>query len=113
MSAASWDPVIEQNVTFKRTITWEDDDGPVDPTGWTASMQIRDPDGTLLVDFTDYITIDTVAKTLVLNVPVSVTKDLTFKNADYDLRLVHPDGPEVEAIRLLKGKASVSEGMSV
>jgi len=113
MSAAIWNFIIEQNATFRRTIIWEDDDGPVDLTGWTAAMQIRDQNGELLIDFTPYISMDTEQQTLLLDVPASVTQELYFKNALFDVRLVHPGSEDADVIRLLQGKAEVSAAVTV
>lgn len=113
MSAGLWDFVIEQGATFTRTIQWEDEDGPVDPTGWTVAMQIRTLSGTLLVDLSSVdppggIELDSVAKRAIVTIPATVTALLNFKGARHDVLLVHPDGPQVDAIRLLEGEVDVS-----
>lgn len=68
---------------------------PVDLTGYTARMKIKNrPGGTeylSLVSPTD-IVLDTAAKTITVTVSATATALLTFKNAVYDLELVSAGG---------------------
>lgn len=66
---------------------------PVPLAGYTARMQLREKltSETVLLELTTengYIDIDTAAYTITLNVPASITEDLSFKSAVYSLELV-------------------------
>ncbi len=42
MPAAYWKIVIEQGATWRRVLTLSDADGPIDLTGYSARLQIRE-----------------------------------------------------------------------
>jgi hypothetical protein len=103
LSAGDWDLYIEQGATFlQRFIVDDDPDFTWD--GWTARSQIRSEasaTGELLLDLTDYLTVD--GAEIRLSIPASVTETLT-RNGRWDLEVVN--GSTV--VRLLNGRAIVS-----
>lgn len=91
---------------------------PVDLTGKTARMKIRtreDKTSTLLAssDPADgvlnvlVLTVDTVAKTISLNIPATATEAFTWKTGYYDIELVGPTADDV--LELASGKVSVTK----
>ncbi len=77
MSAGDWDLYIEQGATFLQRFTVEDDPD-FSWTGWTARSQIRSEasaNGELLLDPTDYLTVD--GPEIRIAIPASVTETLT------------------------------------
>jgi hypothetical protein len=103
LSAGDWDLYIEQGATFVQAFT-VDDDPDFTWDGWTARSQIRSeagPNGELLLDLTDYLTVD--GAEIRIAIPASVTATLT-RNGRWDLEVVN--GPTV--VRLLNGKVVVS-----
>lgn len=103
LSAGDWDLYIEQGSTFvERFIV--DDDPAFTWDGWTARSQIRSEasaNGALLLDLTDYLTVD--GGEIRVAVPAAVTSTLT-RNGRWDLEVVN--GATV--VRLLNGKVIVS-----
>jgi hypothetical protein len=103
LSAGDWDLYIEQGSTFLQRFT-VDDDPDFTWDGWTARSQIRSEasaNGELLLDLTDYLTVD--GAEIRLAIPASVTETLT-RNGRWDLEVVQ--GATV--VRLLNGRAIVS-----
>lgn len=130
MPAAKRDLYIEQGATFKLGFNWygilSDGDGnpvldengnpqpggPVDLTGATARMQIRETYvGAPLLSATNAngrITLGTTNGRVDIKFPSSVTDLLTTENAIYDLEISLPDTPEPDVQRVLEGKVKVS-----
>jgi len=83
---------------------------PVDMTGMTARMAIKDKvGGTELLRLSTengQITLDVPACIIRLTLPAAVTEALSWKNGVYDLELVSLDGT---VSRLLAGKIKVSD----
>lgn len=103
LSAGDWDLYIEQGATFLQKFT-VDDDPEFTWDGWTARSQIRSEasaTGDLLLDLTDYLTVD--GAEIRISIPASVTETLT-RNGRWDLEVVN--GSTV--VRLLNGRAIVS-----
>ena len=67
---------------------------PVDMSGYTARMQIRDKDGVLLLELTTEngrIEIDNVGKKINRTIEADVTEAITWKRGFYDLEMVSGD----------------------
>ncbi len=115
MAAALYDITIEQGAQFVLPLTWttRNADGtpgdPVDLTGYTAKMQIRDAEGTVLVDLsTDDgggIVIDGPNGKVTITIDADMTTPLCFDDAAYDLKLINTDGVPS---RLVKGTVTFS-----
>lgn len=111
MAAAQYDIVIEQGATFQKTVTWKDSAGDeIDLSGYSARMQIRarKSSTTTLLSITDadYITLGGAAGTVAISIPASVTADLDFRRAVYDLELVSGGGI---VYRLIEGTVELSK----
>lgn len=101
LSAGDWDLYIEQGSTFVQTYTTTDDPD-FTWTGWTVRAQIRSsPDGDLLLDLTDYLSI--IGAAIRLAIPATVTETLT-RNGRWDLEVAQ----DATVVRLLNGRAIVS-----
>lgn len=88
---------------------------PVDLTGYTSRMKIKDKVGGMVLASTDAldapknvlaIAIDNATKTITLSIPATATDDFTWKAGVYDLEMVSASGV-VTAI--LSGKVSVTK----
>lgn len=103
---------IYQGATFRKRLTWKAGTPavPVDLTGCTARMQVReevDSASALLTLTTenDRITLGGTAGTIELYVSDEDTADITWEGGVWDLEIVHPGG---EVTRLAQGSVSVS-----
>lgn len=115
MAAAKLKLVIEQGATFRKTLTWKAGTPatPVDLTGCTARMHIRAviTDATPLLSLTTEdggITLGGTAGTIVLYIRPTVTEDITWTTAVYDLEIVFPAAPEPDVRRLVHGTVTVT-----
>ena len=113
MTAAVKNLVIEQKAAFEKRLTFKDKlKRPVDLTGYTARLQIRDLDGSLIVELSTEnggITLTPAHGFIVLFIATSVTSTMTFKTANYDLKLIPPNGRDK---RLLQGSVTLSVGQT-
>lgn len=114
MSAATLDNplLIEQGATFRQTFTWQTGSPsvPVDLTGYSAHMQVRDAPGTLpvLLDLSTAnggIVLGGTAGTVTLYASATTTAALAWSKGRFDLDLTAPNG---DVIRLLQGGVVVS-----
>ena len=84
-------------------------DTPVDLTGYTARMSIKDKiGGAVLHSLTTEnggITIDTAAKTVLLSIPAATTEDFTWSRGVYDLEMVSATG---KVTRIISGRIALS-----
>lgn len=100
MSAVRQNLVIEQGATFVFNINWmqEDETTPVDITGFTARMHIRDNIDAVdpaLVELTtenSRITLGGTSGTIQLSISAVDTAAITFTEGVYDLELVNTGG---------------------
>lgn len=111
MAAFRLSLTILQGETFSRPLVWKAGAPavPVDLTGCTARMQVRSqvdsPDVLLeLTTANGRIEIDALAGTLTLKLSAAETAALTWRNAVYDLEVVHPGG---QVRRLAEGQVKV------
>lgn len=104
LAAGTWDLEIEQGATFSQAFNCAVDDPSFTWAGFTARAQIRSEasaTGDLLLDLTDYLTIE--GGVIHLDIPASITAGLT-RNGRWDMELVLGSG----VVRLLQGKVTVS-----
>lgn len=105
-----YDITIFRGATYDQTFTWLDDDAsPIDLTGFTARMHVRDtvdaPDPPLLSLTTPGdITLGGGSGTIRVIISAAATSALAFTKGVYDLELV--DGAVVT--RLLQGAVKLS-----
>jgi hypothetical protein len=109
VSAGKLNITIEQGATFRLECTWLVDDEPVNLTGYTARLQVRESHDSaepmLDIDSDEEITLGGVLGTIVIVVDDEVTENLTAGNWVYDLELESPAGA---VDRLLEGRAAVT-----
>ena len=88
---------------------------PVDLTGYTARMKIKDKVGGTVLASTDAldtpknvlaIAIDNTGKTITLSIPATATDDFTWKTGVYDIEMVSASG--VVTV-ILSGKVTVTK----
>lgn len=104
LAAGEWDLIVEQGATFSQAFDCTLDDPTFTWAGFTARAQIRSEasaTGDLLLDLTDYLTIE--GGTVHLDIPATATATLT-RNGRWDLEMVLGSG----VVRLLQGRAIVS-----
>ena len=111
MVATNLNLTIEQGATFTYQLIWKDEDSnPIDLTGYTAEMQVRQPldSSTKLLELTTSnggITLGSTAGTVNLLYEAGSTALLTFDKAVYDLELT--SGTEIT--RLVSGQITNSK----
>jgi len=113
MTAVRQNLVIEQGATFGFNINWlqSDESTPVDLTGYTARMHIRDSvdDAATLLELTtenSRIVLDGSAGTIQLSISATDTAAISFTQGVYDLELVDT-GDTGEVTRLTYGGVEV------
>jgi hypothetical protein len=100
---------VEQGATWRRVLTLKDDDGdPVDLTGFTARMQVREsqdsPTPLLSLTTGSGITVDGPAGQLTLLIADETSTAWTWRYGVYDLEVESAGG---EVTRLLRGEIEV------
>ena len=114
MGVANHDFEIPQGARFHKIIVHKDNEGnPVDLTGYTAEMHVRKFKASTDIELTlstsdNTIVLGGALGTITLNVEKTVTDDLDFKWAYYDLEL-YPGGDEELTIRVLEGRIELSK----
>lgn len=111
--AGNYDITIERGADYDKTITWGNP--PVNLTGYTAKLQIRDrKGGSVLYDtFTeiDGLTLGGAAGTIAIHIEAADTAVYTFARAAYDLKLIGPT-PAFATKRLLQGAVILDSGVT-
>jgi len=117
MAAGTLNIVIEQGATFQKKLTWADDitfplaGNPIDITGYTARMQLREekdsPDPAILelTDANGRITIGGANGEIDLFIDDADTETLTIESGFYDLEIESPAGI---VTRLVEGTFQLS-----
>jgi hypothetical protein len=113
MPAAKLKLKIDQGSDFVKSLTWKAGDPtpvPVDITGFTARMQLRQTvtSSTVLLELTTEnggITLGGVLGTINIAATAVQTAALTQKSAVYDLEMVYPGGA---VRRLIEGTVTIS-----
>lgn len=112
MAAGKYDFEIEQGTSLAKPFVWKDGDGvPVDLSGYTARMQVRQSvtSDTVLQELlsTDgTIVLGGAAGTITLTLSATAMAAITWKRGKYDLELVASNG---FVTRLLEGVVTVSK----
>lgn len=114
MPAAVKNLVIEQKVTFRKRLTYRNKaKRPINLTGWSARLQIRDASGNIIADLSTTngkIVLGGAAGTIDIVISEAETTAMSFTTALYDLKLIQPDG---ESKRFLQGKVTLSLGQTL
>jgi hypothetical protein len=102
---------IYQGATFRKTVTWKAGEPavPVDLSGCSARMQIREKveSAEVLLELTTVngrVVLGGVAGTVTLELPSSVTEDITWRAGVYDLEVQFSNG---DVRRLMNGSVKV------
>lgn len=111
--ADTFNPVVDQYAEFSFELVYADHNlSPIDLTGFTADMQIRDRIGGTILDSFDEttgITLGTVDGSITLNIDGTATGGYTWATGVYDLVLTSPTG---EKIRLVEGTITMNPGVT-
>jgi len=124
MSPGTYNLCIYQGATVNLTFTWNAGTccgsstvgatpQPVDLTGYTATLQIRQYQSTsapLLYDASGDITLGGTAGTIALVIPATVTEAFTFYSGVYDLLMTDSSG---NVTALLAGNVTLQPAVSV
>ena len=114
MTAATVNLIIEQGTTFDQTFIWQDEtSNPIDLTGFTAQMQIREsvtsPEVIIELSTSNgRIVLGGTAGTILLQLTGSETEALDFDQAIYDLELTDVAGSG-DITRLIQGNVVLSK----
>jgi type II secretory pathway component HofQ len=108
---------VDQNTTFRFQVQYTEDDQvtPIDLTGATAKMQVRDTKGGKQLAFTltspsGGITIDEETGTLSIVATPTQTNKLFYPKSSYDVMLVDSNGDKV---KLLEGFITLSRSVTI
>lgn len=108
--AGKIDLTIDKGATYRKTFFWKDSAGvPIDLTGYTARMQIREnySSNTLIAELTTEnggITITPLEGKIELFLSDTDTTALTQSKGVYDIELLAPGG---DVIKFLRGYVSI------
>jgi hypothetical protein len=102
--------VCPQGATFQKVLTYKIGRSPVNITGWTARMQVREnyESDSILLDITtanNGITLGGVTGTVTLNASSATTSGFRAGVYVYDLELISANGT---VIRLIEGRFTVT-----
>jgi hypothetical protein len=107
---------VDQNTTFTFTIEYEDPTGnPINLTGCTAKMQVRDSKGGQKLAFTltspsGGITIDPLDGKLTIKMTPTQTSKLFYPKSEYDLMLTDIN---LNKTKLLEGFLTLSRSVTI
>ena len=107
---------VDQNTTFKFQIQYTEDDEitPIDLTGATAKMQVRDTKGGSKLAFSltspTGISINGPTGTLTITVTPTQTNKLFYPKSSYDIMVVDSNGKK---IKLLEGFLTLSRSVTI
>jgi hypothetical protein len=108
---------VDQNTTFKFEIQYTEDDEttPIDLTGASAKMQVRDTKGGSKIAFTltspsGGISIDETTGTLSISITPTQTNKLFYPKSSYDIMMIDSNGNK---IKLLEGFMTLSRSVTI
>ena len=107
---------VDQNATFTFVIEYKDDEGdPIDLTGSTAKMQVRDTKGGSKLAFTltspsGGITIDGPNGKITCKITPTQTNKLFYPKSSYDLMLTDSNGNK---IKMVEGFMTLSRSVTI
>ena len=111
MPAIIRDIIIEQGGVLDETFVLKNNGVPVDLTGYTSTMIIKDNDGAIVHTATTengQIIIDGLAGSVRRKVSAEVTKTIPVTAVSYDWELTPPSGAD-DTWKLYRGKCHVIE----
>ena len=95
MNPGRYNISVVQGTTFQLSPSWKVDNLPVDITGYTADMQVRDVSNNLITELSTAngrITLTSALGTVNLTLTAAQTAALTVGNYNYGLNLTSPGG---------------------
>jgi hypothetical protein len=108
---------VDQNTTFKFEIQYTEDDEitPIDLTGASAKMQVRDTKGGSKIAFTltspsGGISINEETGTLSISITPTQTNKLFYPKSSYDIMMIDSNGNK---IKLLEGFMTLSRSVTI
>lgn len=108
---------VDQNATFKFQIQYTEDDEvtPIDLTGASAKMQVRDTKGGTKLAFTltspsGGIIIDGPEGTLYVTVTPTQTNKLFYPKSSYDIMVIDSNGNK---IKMVEGFMTLSRSVTI
>lgn len=108
---------VDQNATFKFQVQYTEDDEvtPIDLTGATAKMQVRDTKGGSKLAFTltspsGGISIDGPEGTLSVTITPTQTNKLFYPKSSYDIMVVDSNGNK---IKMMEGFMTLSRSVTI
>jgi hypothetical protein len=107
---------VDQNTTFRFVIEYKDSDGdPVDLTGASAKLQVRDTKGGSKLAFTltspsGGISIDQPNGKITVTMTPTQTNKLFYPKSSYDLMLTNASGIK---IKLVEGFLTLSRSVTI
>jgi hypothetical protein len=108
---------VDQNATFSFIVEYKDNDGlPIDLTGATAKMQVRDTKGgaklafTLTSPSTGGITITPLLGKLTIKMTPTQTNKLFYPKSSYDIMVTDSNANK---IKLLEGFITLSRSVTI
>lgn len=115
MPAGQYNFAIEKGTTFRKTITWKDSVGnPVNLAGYSAKLQLRDKaGGSVFLELSTTngrISFNPAFGQILLYIAAPDTSTINARKCVYDLELV---APNTDVTRLLQGKVTISEEITV
>jgi hypothetical protein len=109
--SATYNIVADQGATWYLTITYEQGGNPINLTGWSARLQVREgPGSVLLIDASTAngrITLGGSTGNIAIVVPASVMATVLAGTWQYDLQVTSTDNPPI-VTRLLAGTFTVT-----
>lgn len=111
--AARYDFTIEEGSNLYKQFTLKHQDGTVlDITAYGAetyaSMVLRAPDGTVVKDLTEYLTVDINTSVILLMVYGYLLVDIPYDTLEYDLYITNG----LSSLRLMEGEIQVKHAKS-
>ena len=107
---------VDQNATFTFVVEYKDDnDAPIDLTGASAKMQVRDTKGGQKLAFSltspsGGITIDPVLGQLTIKITPTQTNKLFYPKSEYDIMLTDSNSNK---IKLIEGYMTLSRSVTI
>jgi len=91
--------------TWRQVFYWKqgsESGPPVDLSGCTARLHVKDKTKAIIVDATAHLTLDPINGGLSIDVPASVTELFPLEALNFDIELTFPDGSvqSTETMRL-------------
>jgi hypothetical protein len=107
---------VDQGATYTFDVVWNDSNGqPINLTGYSAKMQVRDQAGGKQLAFTlthvDGIAINGPLGKITVTISAERTNKLIYPKSFYDILLTAPDS--ITKTRILEGTLTLSRAVTV